>query len=400
MKRRSVFPFIGTQKAKTTNVDLYLGDDPNKNWKEFIQCNEEVVSYMYLNDRCGLEGFEKNYEKLTKGKTVTVSINAERWVDAQIVFIVSEGKNFRYLTDCKEEAIEGDLGVRKGGNMASKGRPVSTEDVEEPCLALFKKLLFDLGYEPTCFAFDDNEMSEEQQSGAPEQQETPTTESEPTGTKTEKTFGEIVDDVLNSVIVPNEVSQADRKGGAISLPEWLGQLSLDERDQYAGQLHRLVNGLTDYMQLVTKMINQLSQQKEPTEEERLQGVMDLFKCTAEEAKDILAKYQQEDELDKDTEADDDEPILPQPKPVDPEDQKTQPAEKYLKVLTDRDDVNDDDIPDKIREWAADDIAVTRTKVNEVLKAANVRYSEGGMKGQLVQFPKPKPKQKKQPKTKK
>lgn len=156
--------------------------------------------------------------------------------------------------------------------MASKGRPVSTEDVEEPCLALFKKLLFDLGYEPTCFAFDDNEMSEEQQSGAPEQQETPTTESEPTGTKTEKTFGEIVDDVLNSVIVPNEVSQADRKGGAISLPEWLGQLSLDERDQYAGQLHRLVNGLTDYMQLVTKMINQLSQQKEPTEEERLQGL--------------------------------------------------------------------------------------------------------------------------------
>lgn len=73
MKRRSVFPFIGTQKAKTTNVDLYLGDDPNKNWKEFIQCSEEVVSYMYLNDRCGLEGFEKNYEKLTKGKTVTVS---------------------------------------------------------------------------------------------------------------------------------------------------------------------------------------------------------------------------------------------------------------------------------------------------------------------------------------
>ena len=58
------------------------------------------------------------------------------------------------------------------------------------------------------------------------------------------------------------------------------------------------------------------------------------------------------------------------------------------------------IPDKIREWAADDIAVTRIKVNEVLKAANVCYSEGGMKGQLVQFPKPKPKQKKQPKTKK
>ncbi len=394
---------MGKNGYATTRLRVQIPLNADENWPLFIaECEKALQLQHAVGNKASRQNeWQGYYKAIISGESVTVDVLTSDFNEGiKLSVIEVDGRNrrvFRPLADFNEEDPIGTLTVVYNchdlvNRFRKNGDEIPYKDKNQ-YLKNFATLLKDLGYKDlTVFGF-----TAETSSCQVDEIQTPTAEeSEPTGAKTEKTFGEIVDDVLNSVIVPNEVSQADRKGGAISLPEWLGQLSLDERDQYAGQLHRLVNGLTDYMQLVTKMVDQLSRQKEPTEEERLQGVMDLFKCTAEEAKDILAKYQQEDDPDKDTEADDDEPILPQPKPVDPENQKTQPAEKYLKVLMDRDDIDDADIPNKIQEWAADGIAVPRTKVNEVLKAANVRYSKGGMKGQLVQFPKPR----KQPKGKK
>ncbi len=413
MKRRSVFPFIGTKKPKTTNVDLYLGGDPNKSWSDFIQCAEEVVSYMFLQLSGETDSFAKNYQKLLARKTVTVTMNAQQWADAQIVFIVSEGKNFRYLTDCMEETIEGDLGVRKGGNMVSKGRPVSTEDVEEPCLMLFKKLLIDLGYKPVDFGFDDDELSEWEQVVTPPRKKTKAQAPEqeaPTEVQTEAEMGGMtLDDMLEAIVVPLKVKIPENaKGlsveerleqGLVSLLEYLGYLGKEGRNEYIGNLTRFSNSINDYVKRVINMSSDLDggQDGNTSQEEMIATMM---KCgyTEEQIKAVLEQIGQplkEDKPDQEPKKDEEEDdiFLPKPK-ADPEDTVLRPAQKYVDLLTERDDVSNKDIPKKLSAWARDGLSVTRLQVNAALKEANTRYISGGQQGKPVQFLASKPKGKK------
>lgn len=398
-------------------ITVQIPSSAYENWPLFIEECEKVLQIQRSiggKVSCKKE-WEGLYEAIIAGESVTVEIPTNDFNEGiELVMVEFDSRNRRLhqpLASFTKDDPKGTLTVvykcRGLLNRFNKnGDEIPYKDKNQ-YLKSFATLLTDMGYEDlTDFGFAAGATSCQAESQDPpvHKQETASTEADAKGAIA------AFDDILQEIVVPLKVEipanvpknlsfEERMERGLVSLPEYLGYLGKEGRNEYIGNLHRLISKLEDYLGKVTNMSEDLdgTPDSQASQEEMIATMM---KCgyTEEQIKAVLEQIGQplkEDKPDQEPKKDEDEDdiFLPKPK-ADPEDTVLRPAQKYVDLLTERDDVSNKDIPKKLSGWARDGLSVTRLQVNAALKGANTRYISGGQQGKPVQFLASKPKGKK------
>jgi len=380
---------LGKTKNDIT-IKIFIPEEASHG--ELVLACEKAVTYMFINSKKPFKDYREKYDMLVAHEPVDVTVNRTVWKENLIAFkVIDKDGSESFLVDATSDDIGGKIGACTGSMdkkfHIGRGKPVDSIKVQKPCVQFLKKLLEDTGYTEELVRF--GLLSTSTNNDAPELE----TEQRPEESGEIEDFKTVVGEVIKKIVIPMEVSNEDRKLGWLPLPEYLYYLDVDDRDKYIGQLHSLVNTLSDYLKIVTDLSKQLEGQEDPYETS-VRNIQELFQCNREQAEKILqAADAMETNGDEEQQAApkqdaEDEPLLVQTQRK-PEELVLVNAEKYYNVLIGNANINQDDIPEKLKTLADVQAQVPFSTISDLLRDANVRYVSGPDKGKPVKFAAPK-----------
>ena len=389
-----------------SRLSVQIPKDAFGNWTLFIkECENALVVWRAIGGKdARKKEWSKLYEAILAHRSVPVEIPTSEYNDGIQLSMIDpdDPKRKTPLSSLVSDEPAGELTVVYDchgliNKFNKNGDEVPYRD-KEAYLVHFAQLLHDLGHDDlTRFGFESDVAYEYNEQGEkmavkptkkPVKQEKAAEETDEAEGYDEYTFGEI----YNLFAYPTSITPEQRAAGEVNLLMFLQGLSKDDRDSYIGRLHNFVDQTNEYLKTVTTAARDLDGMEKQSQDDRIALVemMRRNKFTEAEIEAVLARMSDADEEQQAAPKQDaeDEPLLVQTQRK-PEELVLVNAEKYYNVLIGNANINQDDIPEKLKTLADVQAQVPFSTIADLLKDANLRYVSGPDKGKPVKFTAPK-----------